>query len=83
MEEEANPMPGFTHNSYNFIDKDPVVDRLRTTVQASSLPYKEIAVRAGVAPTTVQNLFSGKTRSPSYRTIIAIGSAFGMKLAWE
>ena len=76
-------MPGFTHNSYNFIDKDPVVDRLRTAVQSSGLAYRDIAEKSGVGKSTVQNLFSGKTRSPSYRTITAIGSAFNMKLAWE
>lgn len=68
---------------YNWIDKPPHIDELRTQVQLSRMTYKEIAEAAGVSTATVFRLFSGQTRRPHDHTITAIGRVFGWTLTWK
>lgn len=68
-----------TYRSYNFVDKDPVIDRIRTIVEDEGLSYAEIHVISGVASTTLHNWFEGETRRPQYATIAAVTSSLGYK----
>jgi transcriptional regulator with XRE-family HTH domain len=63
--------------SYNFIDKDPEIDRFRTLWQKESLRESELAVLAGVATSTVANMFGGKTRKPQHATFAKLAGAMG------
>jgi hypothetical protein len=49
------------YKSYNFIDKDPIVDYSRTKVFANGGPA-EIAEASGVSPGTLHKWFNGKTK---------------------
>jgi hypothetical protein len=69
------------YRSYNFIDKDPAIDRLRTMVQDEGLKYHEIQILSGVAETTMRNWFHGDTRMPQHATMAAVASALGYD--WE
>jgi transcriptional regulator with XRE-family HTH domain len=65
------------YRSYNFVDKDPVIDRVRTIINREGLKYGEIEKLSSVSSTTLHNWFEGKTRKPQYATIAAVVGAMG------
>jgi transcriptional regulator with XRE-family HTH domain len=73
-------MAGFTYKSYNFVDKDPIIDEIRTVYQNSGVNYKWIELNSGVTSTTLSAWFSGKTKKPQAATINAVLRALGYKL---
>jgi transcriptional regulator with XRE-family HTH domain len=73
-------VPGFTYKSYNFVDKDPIIDEIRTVYQQSGVNYKWIEDNSGVTSTTLSAWFSGKTKKPQAATINAVLRALGYKL---
>jgi hypothetical protein len=73
-------MAGFTYKSYNFVDKDPIIDEIRTVYQESGVNYQWIHDNAGVTPQTLANWFSGRTKKPQAATINAVLRAMGYKL---
>lgn len=58
---------------YRFIDKDPVIDLIRTAVYNDERTEREIAVAAFLHPSTLSKLLYGATKRPQHRTI---GSLF-------
>lgn len=68
---------GFTYRSYNFVNKDPVIDRVRTLIQREGLSYGEIHVISGVSAGTIHNWIEGETRRPQYATVAAVTSSLG------
>ena len=75
-------MAGFTYKSYSFIDKDPIIDEIRTIYQDSGANYKWIEEHSGVTSTTLSAWFSGKTKKPQAATINAVARALGYKLGF-
>ena len=73
-------MPGFTYKSYNFVDKDPIIDYIRTVFQESHKSIKAVADDSGVTATTISNMLYGKTRRPQAATMNAILRALNYKL---
>jgi len=73
-------MAGFTYKSYSFIDKDPIIDEIRTVYQNSGVNYKWIEDNSGVTSVTIRNWFSGKTKKPQAATINAVLRSLGYKL---
>jgi transcriptional regulator with XRE-family HTH domain len=65
--------------SYNFIDKDPECDVFRTLYQKQRIKESDLAVLAGLAVTTVKNLFGGETRQPRHSTFAKMAGAMGKK----
>jgi transcriptional regulator with XRE-family HTH domain len=65
------------YKSYNFVDKDPVIDRLRGIV--GGYKYREVSDMSGVSETTIYNWFNGKTRRPQYATVMAVIRAMGYR----
>jgi len=65
------------YRSYNFVDKDPVIDRIRTIFQKEHVDNKDAASISGVSQTTLFNWFDGKTKRPQYATIAAVTLALG------
>jgi transcriptional regulator with XRE-family HTH domain len=65
--------------SYNFIDKDPEIDRFRTLWQREHIKETDLAVLAGLASSTVGNMFGGKTRRPQHATFAKMAGALGYK----
>jgi|ERR1700733_1427484 hypothetical protein len=70
----------FTYKSYNFIDKDPIIDEIRTIVQQHGASYRDIHDNSGVSATTLTSWFSGPTRKPQAATINAVVRSMGWKL---
>lgn len=67
------------YKSYNFVDKDPVIDKVRTLVKREGLKYTEIQNLSGVSASTIHNWFEGDTKRPQYATIMAVVSALGYR----
>lgn len=67
------------YRSYSFVDKDPVIDRIRTIVQDEGLSYQDIHIISGVSAGTLSNWFEGETRRPQYATIAAVTYSLGYK----
>src|SRR5262245_13850439 len=65
------------YKSYNFKDKDPIIDKIRTVVQDESASYKYIHETSGVASSTLHNWFDGDTKRPQFATIMAVVRALG------
>jgi hypothetical protein len=73
-------MVGFTYKSYNFVDKDPIIDEIRAIYENSGASYKWIEQESGVTSTTLSNWFSGPTKRPQAATVNAVLRALGYKL---
>jgi len=86
---KTNGHAGMGHNrgvlrlyrSYNYVDKDPAIDKLRTAMKDEGLDAKKLHVLSNVSPSTLDGWFNGKTRSPQHRTLAAAAGAMGFD--WE
>ncbi len=65
------------YKSYSFIEKDPVIDALRTAVSQSKKKYSRIHEDSGVSTSTINNWFHGKTQRPQFATVAAVARALG------
>ena len=63
--------------SYNFIDKDPEIDKFRTLWQKQHIKESDLAVIAGLSSSTVRNMFGGETRKPQHATFAKMAGAMG------
>lgn len=70
------------YRTYRFMDKDPVIDKMRTLIQDQGLMKKLELVHqlSGVSTSTLVNWFDGDTKSPQNRTIMAVVSSLGYKV---
>ncbi len=68
------------YKSYSFIDKDPIIDRMRTIIADEDVSYKDVHVLSDVAVSTMYNWFEGKTRRPSHCTVAAVVNGLGYEL---
>jgi len=69
------------YRTYNMIDKDPAIDKIRTIVQDEGLFTNLSAVSdiSSVSATTLNNWFHGETKRPQNATIQAVLSSLGYK----
>jgi transcriptional regulator with XRE-family HTH domain len=63
--------------SYNFIDKDPEIDKFRTIWQKEHIKEADLAVLSGLSNSTVRNMFGGETRRPQHATFAKMAGAMG------
>jgi hypothetical protein len=69
------------YRTYNYIDKNPVIDKVRTLIQDEGLIKKLGVVHeiSGVSTSTLDNWFNGTTRSPQHATIAAVITSLGYR----
>lgn len=65
------------YRSYNFVDKDPVIDKIRTLVAREGVDDTDVEKISGVSRQTLYNWFEGQTRRPQYATIAAVTTSLG------
>lgn len=65
------------YKSYNFVDKDPIVDVCRTAVFSNGGGPSKVAKDSNVSPTTLYGWFNGKTKRPQFATVAAVLLACG------
>jgi len=68
------------YKSYNFTDKDPIIDQLRTLVQDSGMSYRDVHDASDVSISCMYQWFHGKTRRPTHAAIMAVIRACGYDL---
>lgn len=64
------------NTAYNFVDKDPICDLLRTACRLYT--YQQVAVKSGVHANTLRAIFDGATVSPKYSTVARIVRGLGL-----
>ena len=64
--------------SYNFVEKKPVIDEMRTLIDHAE--YREVSYETNVSVTTLRNWFSGKTISPRTMTVNKVLARYGKRL---
>jgi hypothetical protein len=77
------------YKSYMFTNKDPVIDEMRTLMQAQygngkidTKAMQDVEDEGGPVANTMYNWFYGKTKRPQNASIEAAGRAIGMKRVW-
>lgn len=67
------------YRTYNYIEKNPVIDKVRTLVSDEGLMKSLNVVHeiSGVATTTLKNWFDGDTKNPQHHTIAAVVTSLG------
>jgi transcriptional regulator with XRE-family HTH domain len=70
------------YRHYRFLDKDPVIDRLRTMMHDEGLNEHKSAMISGLAPGTLMNWFRGETRRPQFASIKAFSGALGYDMTF-
>jgi transcriptional regulator with XRE-family HTH domain len=65
------------YRSYNFVDKDPVIDKVRTLVARENISRAHLARLSGVSVNALTGWFDGKTQRPQYATIAAVTTSLG------
>lgn len=71
------------YRTYNFIDKDPIIDISRTILQqvlGSDRFITKAARLSGVSRSALSNWYEGSTRRPQYATVAAVLSSVGYDL---
>lgn len=73
------------YRTYRFIDKDPVIDKMRTVLQDEGLFKKRhiVSKLSGVSSTTLANWFDGDTKRPQHATIAAVATAVGYEYEFK
>lgn len=73
------------YRTYRFIDKDPVIDKLRTIIADEGLSKRKtnVATMAGITPSTLHNWFDGDTKRPQFASIAAVASALGYDVTFS
>jgi hypothetical protein len=74
-------MTGFTYKSYSFVDKDPIIDEIRTIYKKSGATYDWITWNSGVSRSTLIAWFDGTTKRPQAATVNAVLRALGYRLS--
>ena len=67
------------YKTYNFIDKDPVIDELRTQLTRRKMTILELHERSGVSKGTIRKWFYGDTKRPTHATVKAVAIALGFQ----
>lgn len=66
--------------SYNFVDKDPLIDYVRTLVNDTHMTQKELSLQSGVNPQTIRKWLYGETKRPTAAALNAVLHVLGYKL---
>jgi DNA-binding phage protein len=64
------------YTSYNFIDKDPIIDYVRTLILVNG-GIAAVARSSGVSHATIHNWINGATKRPQFATVAAVLMACG------
>lgn len=65
------------YKSYSFVDKDPIIDQIRTVVADEGESYAKIHELSGVSITCMHGWFKGNTRRPQFATVMAVARSLG------
>lgn len=71
--------------TYRFIDKNPVIDIIRTAIQDEGLIKKlqVVADLASLSRTTIPGWIHGDVRDPRHSSIMAVMTSLGYESEWK
>ncbi len=69
-------------SDYRFIDKDPVIDLIRTAYHEGSFKIKDVAAKSRVHPNTISRWLYGDVKRPQNYTIMRVMEVMGYRLAY-
>lgn len=64
---------------YRFLDKDPIIDLIRTAYQQKQIKLSTLAADAHVTPQTISRWLYGDTKRPQNYTIHKVLTALGVE----
>jgi hypothetical protein len=73
--------------TYRYIDKNPVIDVMRTALQDVGIGVEKRRLRiaaeiSGLSHSCLEALFHGETRNPQHRTVMGLMTSIGYKESW-
>jgi hypothetical protein len=71
--------------TYRYIDKNPVIDKMRTVLQDEGL-FKKLTIvheLSGISTSCLNALFHGNTRNPQHRTVAGVMSSLGYEETFQ
>lgn len=71
------------YRNYSFLNKDPVIDKMRTLVQDEGLKWHDAARIADMSPATLDNWFKGSTRRPQFSSIASLTHSLGYSMEFR
>ena len=77
---KTTPSKVFGYKTYSFVDKDPVIDELRSVLNKKHTTIQQLSLDSSVSKTTIRNWFYGETRKPQHATVNAVARAMGYTL---
>lgn len=80
MHATLKPKKGRGFLAYNFMDKDPIIDRMRRMIEKEGLTLQEVSIASGVTIQTLYNWFRGETRKPQFATAMAVIRGLGYNI---
>lgn len=66
------------YTTYSFVEKDPIIDVLRTVKADGEHTNADLSHASKVSRSTLNNWFKGKTRRPQFATVAAVAVAMGV-----
>ena len=75
----ANPVPMWKPKT--FTSAEAMMEEVRAIIAADHETQRVIAARVGVAPATIGNIASGKTRWPRQSTLFPLLDTLGYRLS--
>lgn len=77
----ANPIPMWKPKT--FTSAEAMMDEVRSILHADGETQRVIAARVGVAPSTIGNIASGKTRWPRATTLFPLLDQLGYRISLQ
>lgn len=69
---------GVTYKTYAFLDKNPMIDQVRTLI--GNTPLAKVERETGVSVSCLRSWLNGTVLRPQEPTLRAVGRMFGMEL---
>lgn len=73
------------YRTYQFVDKDPIIDKVKTMIQDERLfgQLGTVGELSGVSTSTLNNWFHGPTKRPQHATVAAVSSSLGYEMGFK
>ena len=71
------------YRSYRFMNKDHIIDRMKTLIADEGLKSYDAALIADMSPATLKNWFEGDTRRPQFSSIAALTTSLGYEMDFK
>ncbi len=71
------------YRNYSFLNKDPIIDKMRTLVQDEGLKWHDAARIADMSPATLDNWFKGSTRRPQFSSVGSLTRSLGYDIEFR